>query len=148
MNWIDSIAHKLDWLSIFRSPFKAPKPIFYIGKVSRGLPYFLPTGWFSFKIVSLGWKEKRNSPRHEWDPVISIVLFRLQFTVTFHLEDQHWESFLTYDKYTDKNLPTIARLEESRKLNPNVWVRYTEEGEVTEDWFLRSLKKRWRKKFI
>ena len=25
---------------------------------------------------ALGWKDKYNSPRHEWDPYISIVLFR------------------------------------------------------------------------
>ena len=34
-----------EWMKVYFSPFKPPKPKFYFGEVSVGVPYFLPRVW-------------------------------------------------------------------------------------------------------
>ena len=34
-----------EWMKVYFSPFKSPKPKFYFGKVAIGVPYFLPRVW-------------------------------------------------------------------------------------------------------
>lgn len=60
---------------------------------------------------SLGWKDKYNSPRHEWDPYIAITLFRkwqLCWVFTYHRKGDingstrnlaTWEAMLDYLYY-------------------------------------------------
>lgn len=63
-----------------RKCFKRPKAHFRAGKIMWffGFPcrrdYLNPI--LDIRFESLGWKDKYDSPRHEWDPYISIVLFR------------------------------------------------------------------------
>lgn len=40
-----NLLYKLRWLSIYNSPFIRPSISFYFGKISRGVPYFLPRRW-------------------------------------------------------------------------------------------------------
>lgn len=153
--------NKFKWLNIYKSPFRKPKLIFYTGKVAVGTPYMLPRKWvksdngylkpvprrIGFDFVGLGWKDKWDSPRHEWNPVWSFVFFKWQIAIIFNLDTYSWESYLTY-KYYCKKKDVLERLKESRKLNPNVWVRYDKDDERVEtDYFLKSLTNKWRKKF-
>lgn len=64
-----------------RKYFKKPKwRLFNCGKIEWffGLPcrhdYY--NRILDIKFSSLGWKDKYNSPRHEWDPYINIVFLR------------------------------------------------------------------------
>lgn len=63
-----------------RKYFKRPKAHLHIGNVEWffGFPcrkdYLNPI--IDFRMSGLGWKDKWNTPRHEWDPYISITLFR------------------------------------------------------------------------
>ena len=41
-NWFK---YKLNWMSVYNSPFKVIIPRLYIGKVAIGTPYFLPRKW-------------------------------------------------------------------------------------------------------
>lgn len=140
-----------DWLRIIGSPFKFPRPIFYFGKIRVGTPYFLPrywrkdrykrAWWFKLDVVGLGYKTKYTefNYRHEWDPVLSLVLFGMQFAVTFYLHTCIWESWLIYDRCTEGVVEN--RLRKCRKINPNAWV----DGKgVKTDYFLKGLKKKWR----
>lgn len=157
-----TVKYKFGWMSIFFSPFKSPRPIFYIGKVAIGTPYMLPRVWrksedgknmthsprkFGFDFVPLGYKCKWESLRAEWNPVWSFVIWNFQIAIVWHLPTQHWESYLTYKYKTDTKLPKLKRLEESRYFNPNIWFTYTTKGKkIRKDYFINSLKKRWNKK--
>ena len=163
--------YRFGWMDIFVSPFVCPRPIVHIGKVKVGTPYFLPRTWrpnpekrgyltakprkFGFDFVPLGWKEKFGSVRQEWDPIWSLVLFgKFQVVVIWHLDTRIWESYLTWKYYTnrkDGNLVVdlsdytlTGRLQESRTKNPNVWISNKDGAEEKTDWFLKSLKKRFR----
>lgn len=163
--------YRFGWMDIFFSPFVSPRPIIHVGKVKVGTPYFLPRVWrpnpekegyltakprkFGFDFVPLGWKEKFGSVRHEWSPVWSLVLFaKFQIAVIWHLDPRIWESYLTWRYYTNRKDGNIVvnlsdytltgRLQESRTKNPNVWISYKDGGEEKTDWFLKSLKSRFR----
>lgn len=80
---------------------------------------------------ALGWKDKYNSPRHEWDPYISIVLFRKwQLLILFGYWGKTndgvkdlatWEAMLDYLYY---NIP-IDKL-----INRHTWGSINEDKEV------------------
>ena len=63
-----------------RKYFKFPSIKIHIGKLTWFFGFPIRTDYLNkfvdFRISALGWKDKYNSPRHEWDPYISIVLFR------------------------------------------------------------------------
>lgn len=154
--------YRFGWMDIFMSPFVSPRPFVHMGKVRVGTPYMLPRTWrpdtekkgyliakprkFGFDFVPLGWKEKFGSVRHEWNPVWSLVLFvKFQVAVIWYLDTRIWESYLTWKYYTNrKDFTLTGRLQESRTKNPNVWVSYKDGVEEKTDWFLKSLKKRFR----
>jgi len=48
MNILNSIKYFVggfEWMRTYNSPFRGPVPKFYIGKVTLGVPYFLPRRW-------------------------------------------------------------------------------------------------------
>lgn len=163
INKIDDIRFKMGWMKIFFSPFKSPTPFVHIGKIKVGVPYMLPRVWrtskeddkhmtatprkFGFDIVSLGWKWKFDSVRHEWNPVWSFVIWKLQIAIIWHLECREWESYLEYEYNTNKEYTKLVRLLDSRRQNPNVWLTCKGEVRSREDYFIKSLKKRWKKRF-
>lgn len=158
---IKNLKYKLQWLKIYRSPFKRPKVAFYFGKIKQGTPYFLPRKWVNNKekegylkpvpvkwlwidIVGLGWKDKFNSPRHEWNPMISIVFLGLQFTATFYLEDSRcWESYLAYEHYTPETFNKYEKLMTIVEEHPNIWVSYEMGVKTKTDYLKASLKPIW-----
>jgi len=80
-----------------------------------------------FDFVSLGWKTKYDSYRHEWNPLISFVFFKWQIALMFIPEhDMHyWESWLYYTRETDKSAPIAERIAQCRKEAPQTWSRMT-----------------------
>jgi hypothetical protein len=87
---------------------------------------------FGFQIISLGWKTKFDSTRHEWNPMISFVGFGKQFCIyvgyknkkdsdTFLTNTCYWEAWLTYAYYTDKSKSKIERLKETVKQYSATW---------------------------
>lgn len=44
-NKLKYFLRKFDWMKVYFSPFKPPKPKIYIGKTAIGTPYFLPRVW-------------------------------------------------------------------------------------------------------
>lgn len=97
------------------SPFLSPKRVIYFGERQWGTPYFVPKGFFSFKIHSLWWKDKFNSPRFEFLPMVSICLGPYQWVMKWSnpiddgYEDDYWEQFLWYWKYCDEDYVRAER---------------------------------------
>lgn len=103
--------------------FKRPKAHLYIGKKIWffGLPckdeYY--NSILDITSSAVGWKDKYNSPRHEWDPYIAITLFRKwQILWIFNWGKDSlknistWEALLTYLYY---------RRSLSRSIMDNEW---------------------------
>lgn len=103
-----------------RKYFKRPRPTFYLER-TFGLPirrdYYSPVIDIGFH--ALGWKDKWDSPRHEWDPMICITFFRTWHLLwifnwaTKHKKDSitgsmaTWEAILDYTRY-DKSLSYVV----------------------------------------
>ena len=118
-----------------RKIFKRPKchvsirkNIWFFGLPCRKEYY---NRFLSINISNLGWKSKYNSPRHEWDPYISIVLFRKwQLLILFGYWGKTidgvkdlatWEAMLDYLYY---NIPT------DKLINRHTWGSINGEKEV------------------
>jgi hypothetical protein len=58
--------------------------------------------------VSLGWKDKFNSPRYEWSPQYHIFMFGLQFAIFWNApdgdNDTYYEMILHYLEYSNKDI--------------------------------------------
>jgi len=135
--------NKFKFLKTYFSPFKRIRPIFYIGKIRYGTPYFFPRRWvknkekpgylkaipkkIGFDFVELGWKTKwdKYDYRHEWNPIWSFVFFKWQIAIIFEpIEHHYWECWLAYELSTDKTKSVQERLEEAKKIFPCVWTSY------------------------
>lgn len=106
-----------------RKYFKRPKAHFLFRKNfwTFGLPirrdYYSPV--IDIEFHALGWKDKWDSPRHEWDPMICITFFRTWHLLwifnwaTKHKKDSitgsmaTWEAILDYTRY-DKSLSYVV----------------------------------------
>jgi len=70
-------------------------------KLSIGTPIVI-------RKFDLGWKDKFNSPRFEFNPRFEIYFFMFYFSITFvspdTFEDIYWEMILWYLYYSDKNI--------------------------------------------
>lgn len=45
MSILRNLKYKWSWLNILFSPFVLPRVFFYLGKIEKGTPYFLPRRW-------------------------------------------------------------------------------------------------------
>ena len=106
-----------------RKYFKFPSIKTYIGKLTWFFGFPIRTDYLNkfvdFRMSALGWKDKYNSPRHEWDPYISIVLFRkwqLIFTFNYAIlgddcsytrDIATWEAMLDI-VYNNKSLQQVV----------------------------------------
>lgn len=73
--------------------------------------------WFGVNLVGHGWKTKYDFYRHEWNPMLSVVLLKRQFCIFVghrdrEANDYYWEAYLYYKYETDKNKPKLERLKE------------------------------------
>lgn len=148
---VNQISYKFNWVRIYKSPFKPPRIIFYLGRVRVGFPYFFPRRLnkdrkfvrkkIGFSACGLGYKTKwtETDYRHEWNPCYGFVFFNFQIAVTFHLHTCIWESWLLYNHFRNLGMSKEDSLASAREINPNVW---TSDG-VKTDYFLKGLKKKY-----
>lgn len=87
--------------------------------------WHIQIGWpIAISKSGLGWKDKFDSPRHEWNPFWQFWFFKWQFVINwnapndnnFDYNDKYWEMILWYLKYSDKD---IKKAEETWP-----WVNY------------------------
>lgn len=69
-----------------------------------GVPWFLSVGYpFAVRRIELGWKDKFDTPRHEWSPMLLINFFLWQICIMYisPYEDEcgYWEQYLWYSRY-------------------------------------------------
>lgn len=149
------------FLRTYNSPFKPLQLRWYFGKITQGVPYFLPRRWvknkeepgylkaipikIGFSSCGLGWKTKYDQFRFEWSPVWSFVAFGYQLTLTFVAEnpDHYWESFLAYHYETDRKLNVRERLDDCIKRYPQTWTRHSLDKEETIDYWKLIVKSKY-----
>ena len=133
--------NKFRFLKAFWSPFKRPRILIHIGGLKIGTPYFLPSKWIGLKFVGLGWKTKWSDTdyRHEWSPTWSFHLFRFQIAIIFNADSQYWESWLYYERNTDKSLSVEDRVKIMKTKFPQTWKN--RDGEI--DYYPLFLKKKY-----
>lgn len=108
--------------------FKFPSIRFYKGKKTWffGLPirneYY--NRFIDIRFSGLGWKDKYDSPRLEWQPYISILFFRkYQLIWSFVYEPDHtWEAILDF-LYYSKSI--------SKAIENNTWTRIPTGEKIT-----------------
>lgn len=75
-----------------------------------GSYYWIQIGWpIVIRKQGLGWKDKWNSPRHEWSPAFYIFFFKWQLCVWWlspcgEREEKYWEMILWWLYYSDKDI--------------------------------------------
>lgn len=153
---VNQISYKFNWVRVYKSPFKPPRIKFYLGKVRVGFPYFLPRRLnknrnfvkkkIGFSACGLGYKTKwtPSDYRFEWQPCYGFVFYKLQFCIWFIKDPQEWESWLLYRHFRRRGLSNLDALVKTRETNPNVWVSYKDGAQEKTDWFLKSLKNRFK----
>lgn len=157
--------YKLMFLGIYFSPFKRPKIRFYFGKISKGVPYFLPrktvksktqrgyyefkpVKWLWFQLIGLGYKTKWHETdyRHEWDPMISIVILKMQFCIKFELPYYTWEQFLIYRNYVYKiGFNRRSRINYLTSKFSQAYVSYSNGTKTFGDHYYDALKPKYHK---
>ncbi len=85
------------------------RPQFSRCKYFKLFGYEISYGWpVAFVSYELGWKDKYDSPRFEWDPCTQILFFGLQFCMWDIAPvkdcDCYWEMVLWYLKYSDSDI--------------------------------------------
>jgi hypothetical protein len=119
----------------------------YQEKLTYTFPVPLKVG---FSYCGLGWKTKWTDTdfRYEWGPVLSFVFFGYQIALMVgHKHSSHyWESWLYYEKATDKTKSKRERIEQCRKEFNQTWTvsSYGKEDE-TIDYYTRILKAKYLK---
>jgi hypothetical protein len=152
--------NKFRFLSVYNSPFVRPKIKLYWGKITVGVPYFLPrklrklngeNQWvnkkFGFDFVGLGWKTKWDDDdfRFEWNPMISFVFWKWQIVLSFVSEnsDTYWEAWLYYELRTDKTKSKMERLAQCRVKFPITETTYEGNKKYVIDWYDFILKEKY-----
>lgn len=155
--------NKFTWMKVFNSPFITPKIKFYLGKLQYGTPIFYPRKWvenkektgylktipkkIGFDFVGLGWKTKWKDTdyRYEWSPIWSFVFFKWQFCVLFIVPHpyNYWESWLYYERNTDKKLSQKERVKQTKIGFPQDYIQYKGEEQIKIDYYPLILKSKW-----
>jgi len=105
-----------------------------------GNQYFIELGWpISIKTNGLGWKDKFDSPRFEWQPAFFIYFFGLQFCIWWNAPKLEGKKYANNDKYYEMILWYL-------KYNTSKDIKLAEE---TWDWIDSKTKKStWNKKYL
>jgi len=154
----------MNWLKILNSPFKPFKLKWHVGKIEIGVPYFFPRktvksktkpGYLEFKPLKvgfsycgLGWKIKWSDTdyRHEYSPVFSFVFFGYQIAVTVVEPDHtYWETWLYYERNTNKNKSQLERLLQCMDNVKNIWIKYDGDKQIKTNHYNFILKKKYLK---
>jgi hypothetical protein len=157
--------NKFEFLKVYDSPFKRPKLSLYIGKIAIGTPYFFPRktvksktkeGYLEFvpkkigfDFVGLGYKLKWDDTdyRFEWSPVWSFVFFKWQIAITFNApqEYHYWESWLYFERNTDKTKSKLERIQQCMKEFSLVCTVSSNGDKQTIDYYTKVLKSEYLK---
>ena len=148
--------NKLEFIKALWSPFKPFKLKWYCGKIAIGTPYFYPRKWknnmltpkkIGFDFVGLGWKTKwtGNDYRFEWSPRISFVFFGYQIAVIVNAPHAsiYWESWLYYEKSTDKSKSKKERIEQCKLECSQTWTIYSKDTKQLVDYYKLILKNKY-----
>ena len=153
--------NRFSFLKAYNSPFITPKIKFYFGKLQYGTPLFFPRKWVKSKkegyltavpkkigldFVGLGWKTKYDSYRHEWNPIWSFVFFKWQFCIFFTVphSSHYWESWLYFERNTDKSKSWKERITECKEKAPQIWTSYSKDKKETVDYYSLILKEKYK----
>lgn len=102
---------------------------------------------FGIDLIGLGWKIKWTDKdyRFEWAPMLSIVGFKRQlcFFVVAPEPSQYWESWLYYERNTDKTKSVRERVKQLREEFPQTWKLKTDKGETIIDYYFLILKEKY-----
>ena len=104
---------------------------------------------FGFSSCGLGWKTKWKDTdyRHEWNPVFSFVCFGYQIALQIIPDEdyQYWNSWLYYERNTDKGKSKRERIEQCKKEFPQKWERSEQYGKLqyTVDYYNLILKRKY-----
>ena len=116
----------------------------YQEKLTYTFPVPLKVG---FSYCGLGWKTKWTDTdfRYEWGPVLSFVFFGYQIALMVgHKHSSHyWESWLYYEKATDKTKSKRERIEQCRKEFPQTWKVSSMGKEEVVDYYQHILKTKY-----
>jgi hypothetical protein len=116
----------------------------YQEKLGYSFPVPLKVG---FSYCGLGWKTKWTDTdfRYEWGPVLSFVFFGYQIALMVgHKHSSHyWESWLYYEKATDKTKSKRERIEQCKKEFPQTWKVSSMGKEEIVDYYQRILKTKY-----
>ncbi len=155
---------KLSFIRALFSPFKPFGVKFYFGKIAIGMPYFFPRttvkdpdkpGYLKFKpkkfgfdICPLGWKTKWSDTNYrlEWQPRISFVFWKWQFAIIIQSEysDHYWESWLYYERNTDKKKSKTERIKQCQKEFPQTYKSSYTDGSETIDYYKLILRDKYK----
>lgn len=148
--------NKLTFIKALWSPFKPFKLKWYCGKTAIGTPYFYPRKRknnmlipkkIGFDFVGLGWKTKwtSNDYRFEWAPRISFVFFGYQIAVIVNAPhaNMYWESWLYYEKSTDKSKSKKERIEQCKLECSQTWTIYSKDTKQLVDYYKLILKNKY-----
>ena len=72
---------ELKWIKAYFSPFKPPIPKFYFGKITIGVPWFLPRNWVNLteKEIEEKSQKKYNELREELKIKVTLEHYRQQY---------------------------------------------------------------------
>jgi len=148
--------NKLAFVKALWSPFKPFKLKWYCGKTAIGTPYFYPRTYkkkktvpkkIGFDFVGLGWKTKWSNTdyRFEWSPRISFVFFGYQIAVIVNAphDSSYWESWLYYERNTDKSKSKKERIKQCKLEFPQTWTTYSKDTKQLVDYYKLILKNKY-----
>lgn len=74
-----------------------------------GFYLYIERGWpIMLKITNLGWKDKYNMPRFEWNPSVIFYFFKYQIAVLYQPQiedwDTYWEMYLWWRDYCNRDI--------------------------------------------
>lgn len=101
-----------------------------------------------FNFCSLGWKTKWDDIRHEWNPMLSFVLFGKQLHIEIapknrDREDIYWEAWLWYNYYTNKKLSKVERLKQVFNQYSATWMHYDGELRISTNHYFDILRDKY-----
>jgi hypothetical protein len=156
--------NKLAFIKALWSPFKPFKLKWYCGKTAIGTPYFYPRRWvkdlekpgyqkaiskkIGFDFIGLGWKTKWSNTdyRFEWYPLLSFVFFGYQIAVIVNAphSSNYWESWLYYERDTDKSKSKKERIEQCKlEFSQKYTSHYSDGKKEIIDYYKLILKKKY-----
>lgn len=156
--------HNLSFLKVYFSPFIRPKLKFYLGQIKYGVPIFLPRRFvrskekpgylvsvpkrIGFDLIGLRWKTKwtETDYRFESNPIWSFVFFKWQFCILFFIDNAgfYWESWLYYERNTDKTKSIRERIQECQEKFPQTWISWNKDQQkIKTDYYRINLKKKY-----